>query len=169
MAERLSESEKKERLAGLLKEFDTAMLVTRTVSGELRSRPLAITENRGDGMLYFATAVESEKVHELVADSHVNVTLQAKHRFISISGHARISHERALIDALWSDSWKIWFPKGKSDPSLRLIVVEPSEAQYWDAEGWEGLKYLFEAAKAVVTGVRPDSDSDERHTAKVRL
>jgi general stress protein 26 len=169
MAEKLSRAEKQERLATLLKGFDVAMLVSRTAAGDLRSRPLAIAESRGDGMLYFATAAESEKVTELEAEPRVNVAMSDKRRFISVTGKARISHDRNLIESLWSDAWRVWFPKGKDDPTLRLIIVEPSEAQYWDAGGVEGLKYLFEAAKALVTGSQPDSDGDDRRSARVKL
>jgi hypothetical protein len=44
----------------------------------------------------------------------------------------------------------------------------PSEAAYWDSSGATGLKYLFEMAKACVTGTRPDTDDDELHTARVK-
>lgn len=169
MTTQLSEQEKRDRLNELMESFETAMLVTRTVDGELRSRPLAIARKRADGGLYFATAIDSPKVIELETDPHVNVAMQSSSRFVSVSGHARISRERALIDELWSESWKVWFPKGKDDPALAIVIVEPMEASYWDASGATGLKYLFESAKAYLSGTQPASDDDERHTANVRL
>jgi general stress protein 26 len=169
MANIISEPEKRERLNGLMKEFDTAMLVTRTADGHLHARPLAIAERRDQGLLYFATAAESQKVREIELDDHVNVTMQDKRRFVSVTGTARLVNDRRLVDQLWSETWKVWFPKGKDDPSLRILIVDASEASYWDATGVEGLRYLFESAKAYVTGTRPDSDDDQRHTAHVRL
>ena len=35
--------------------------------------------------------------------------------------------------------------------------------------GTTGIKYVFEMAKAYVTGKRPPSDNDERHTARFKL
>jgi general stress protein 26 len=169
MSTTISESEKRQRLKKLISDFDTAMLVTRTADGGLRSRPLAIADNREDGALYFSTAIESSKVQELEADPHVNVTMQDKRRFVSVTGTARVVRDHALIERLWSEAWKIWFPQGKDDPSLRILIVEPTEAAYWDASGIQGLKYLFESAKAYVTGTRPDSDDDQQHTAHVKL
>ncbi len=169
MATIISDSEKREQLNRLIKDFDTAMLVTRTASGALHSRPLAIADKGEDGRLCFATAVESGKVQELAADAHVNVSMQEKRRFVSVTGMARLVDDRALVDQLWSDTWKVWFPKGKDDPSLRILVVEPTEATYWDGGGIEGLRYLFDSARAYLTGTRPDSDNDERHTAHVKL
>jgi general stress protein 26 len=169
MPNKLSGEEKRERLSELMAGFSTAMLVTRTDDGGMRARPLSIADKRDDGALYFSTAIESPKVHELQADGHVNVVMQDGRKFVSVSGIARVVQDRALIDQLWSESWKVWFPKGKDDPSLCLLVVEPLEAAYWDMTGLHGVRYVFEMAKAYVTGTRPPSDGDEQHTARVKL
>ena len=165
----LSEAEKRDRLRDLMAGFSMAMLVTRTDDGGMRARPLRIAEMGSDGALYFSTAVGSPKVHELQTDGHVAVVMQDHRRFVSVSGIARIVQDRALIDRLWSESWRIWFPTGKDDPSLCVLVVEPLEAAYWDLSGARGIRYAFEMAKAWVTGHRPPSDEDERHTAHVKL
>jgi general stress protein 26 len=169
MAETLTESQKRERLHKLMEGFDTAMLVTRTGIGDLHCRPLAIAQTRDDGVMYFSTALDTAKVKDLQNDPHVCISLQDKRRFVSVTGRARIDRDRTLIHRLWSEAWKVWFPKGKDDPSLCILTVEPIEAQYWDVGGTEGLKYIFEAARAYLTGTRPDSDQDEHRTAKVRL
>ena len=165
----LSEAEKKERLSELMAGFSTAMLVTHTHEGGMRARPLSIAGKREDGGLYFSTAIESPKVDELHADPHVAVVMQDGRRFVSLSGVAHVLQDRALVERLWSESWKVWFPKGKDDPSLALLVIEPLEAAYWDISGTTGIRYIFEMAKAYVKGARPPSDDDERHTAHVKL
>jgi general stress protein 26 len=169
MASTISEGEKRQRLSELVSKFDTAMLVTRTDSGGMRARPLSIADSGEDGVLYFSTAIDSPKVAELDDDSHVAVVMQDGKRYVSISGVARIVRDRALIDRLWSASWKIWFPEGKEDPSLCLLRVEPIEAAYWDMSGRQGVKYVFQMAKAFLTGTQPSSDQDERHTARMKL
>ena len=169
MGKELSDAEKRQQLSKLMSEFKTAMLVTRTDDGHMRARPLSIAGSRDDGALYFSTGVESPKVHELDVDPRVNVVMQDGRRFVSLSGVASVVDDRALIDRLWSESWKVWFPKGKDDPSLRIVAVEPVEAAYWDMTGTTGIKYVFEMAKAYVTGKRPDSDDDQSHTARFKL
>jgi len=169
MATTLSEREKRERLTELISGFSTAMLVTRTPEGGMRARPLSIAEKRDGGQMYFSTAIDSPKVHELESDPHVNVVMQDGKRFVSVSGVARVVRDRALIDALWSEAWKVWFPRGKDDPALCLLAVDPAEASYWDLTGVDGIRYVFEMAKAYVTGTRPPTDDDERHTARVKL
>ena len=67
-----------------------------------------------------------------------------------------------MIDRIWSEAWKVWFPKGKTDPSLRIIKVLAEEAEYWDSTGAQGISYAFEAAKAYIKGETPDV-SEKQH------
>ncbi len=168
MSKTLSKAEKQEHLHELVTGFDTAMLVTRVADGSLRSRPLQIADAEEDGLLYFATSIESPKVKEIEANPQVNVTLQDGRRFVSITGMASIVRERALIARLWSEAWKVWFPKGKDDPSICLLAVDAHAAEYWDQSGSKGLSYLFEAVSAYIKGTRPD-DHDDTQNAKVDL
>jgi general stress protein 26 len=169
MASTVSEGEKRQRLSELVSKFDTAMLVTRTDGAAMRARPLSVASSGEGGDLYFSTAIESPKVRELEVDPHVAVVMQDGKRYVSISGVAHVVRDRALIDRLWSESWKIWFPQGKDDPSLCLLHVEPTEAAYWDLSGLEGVKYAFQMAKGFLTGTRPSSDDDPQHTARLKL
>ena len=85
---------------------------------------------------------------------------------MSLTGVARIVKDRALIDRLWTEAWKVWFPKGKDDPSIGLLEVDVSVAEYWDQSGAKGIRYLFEAVAAYVRGTRPAVADDEQN-AKV--
>jgi general stress protein 26 len=163
----MTEEEKRAHLREVMASFDTAMLVTRTGGDHLRARPLALAELKEDGVVYFATVVDSPKVHEIEHDARVNVTMQDKRRFVSLSGFAQVVRDRDLIDRLWSESWKVWFPKGKSDPTLCLIALAPVQAEYWDNKGTQGLAYLLESAKAYWKGERPQID--EEQNAKLDL
>lgn len=114
-------AESRIRLSELLDEFDTAMLVTRAADGRLRARPLSFAGEH-DGRLFFSTAADSPKVAELEDDARVAVTMQDRARYVSISGTAEVSDDRALVDRLWRESWRVWFPGGKDDPALRLLA-----------------------------------------------
>lgn len=159
--------EKRERLREILKDFDTVMLVTSTIDGQLRSRPMSVAAWRDDGMLYFATSIDSAKVEEIARQPRVGVVAQGRNQYVSISGTARLIRERTLIENLWQEDWRVWFPQGKDDPALTIIAVDPSEAEYWDNSGASGIKYLFEAAKAYATGTTPDLGAE--HYGKVKL
>jgi general stress protein 26 len=69
--------------------------------------------------------------------------------------------DRAEIDRLWSEAWRVWFPGGKTDPSLCLIRLNPRHAEYWDRVGAKGLAFAFEAAKAEAKGMTPKLRKDK--------
>jgi general stress protein 26 len=164
-----AETERKARtLDELIDEFDTAMLVTQSLEGELRSRPMMIAEHETRGVLYFATRAEDKKLEEVLKNPHVAVTMQAPGRYLSISGRATIDTDVTRADELWSASWRLWFPEGTGDPQLTLIAVEPSHAEYWDRTGLHRLEFLWKAGKALLRGDKAADDELGGH-AKVDL
>jgi general stress protein 26 len=163
-----NDSDRRIHLFDLVTKFRTAMLVTRSAGGGLRARPLSLADTHDEGLLYFATSVESPKVAEIAAHPEVVVTMQDSTRYVSISGVARVSREPGLVDRLWSESWRVWFPGGKDDPELCIVAVAPQAAEYWDQSGPKRLKFLVEMAAAYVRGTTPASGSSSDN-AKVRL
>jgi general stress protein 26 len=162
----MAETDKHEHLYDLVKGIGTAMLITRA-GGSLHARPMSVADLRADADAYFVTSLDSPKVAEIEADPYAMITFQDGRQFAVISGNARVVRDRAVIDKLWSEAWKVWFPGGKDDPSLCLIKLEAQEGEYWDNSGTKGLKYLFEGVRAVLQGTRPATD--ETQHAKVAL
>ena len=158
---------KQERLYDVIKDFDNAMLVTTATSGRDHARPMQIAEIREDGDIFFATSMDSPKITEIAVNPEVVVTFQSNRQFAAVYGTASLVRDRNLIDHLWSEPWKVWFPEGKADPTLCLIRVDGREGEYWDNAGMQGIKYAFQAAKAYMQGRTPSQD--EKQTAKVRL
>ena len=151
----------------ILEGFSTAMLVSQGADG-LHARPMAIAAIEADkDKLWFATSLNTEKVDELLAHPQVNVAFQGKTQYASVCGEASVLHDRAKIDELWNESWRTWFPDGKDQADLVLIAIDASHGELWDSSGTKGLSYLFEAAKAYISGTTPD-ESRERH-AEVKL
>lgn len=157
------------KLRELLGEFGVAMLVTRTVDGSLRARPMALAEVEPNGTLWFATDRHSGKVDELEQDTHVAVTMQSNTKFVSLSGTAGVVDDRAKLSRLWKTEWKVWFTGGKDDPNIVLLKVDGSAGEYWDNSGASGMKYLIEAGKALLTGERPAVGDDPKVHGKVAL
>lgn len=155
-------------LLELLKDFEESMLITRSPAGRMQGRPMSVAEVGPDGELWYCADVDSGKAEQIEADPEVAVIMQGKAKFVSVSGRARLSRDRAQIDRLWQESWKLWFPGGKDDPSLCLIAVTPSEGQWWDNSGTRGLKFAWEAAKAYVTGQEAHAPKGESN-ARVKL
>ena len=152
----------------LIENFQVAMLVTESLQGELRSRPMMIAGHQPGGALMFVTRAEDEKLQEVLRAPRVAVTMQSEDRYISISGSARLQTDQVLLDELWSPSWKIWFPEGSDDPELCLIRVEPSAVEYWDRAGANKLEFFWRAGTALLTGEKAADDKLSGH-AKIEL
>ncbi len=146
------------KLFDLLQDFGNAMLVTRGSDGSLDARPMAIAETTDSGTLWFVTDRNSGKIADLALDNEVAVTMQASRKFVSLSGQCLVIDDNTKIEALWSEAWKVWFPGGKTDPSIVLLKVEPTRGEYWDNSGIAGLKYLIKAGTAYLQGDRAEVD-----------
>jgi general stress protein 26 len=153
----------------LLKQFQNAMLVTHTGEHGFHARPMAIADVEDDGRLWFITSADTAKVHEIAMDSHVHLIAQnGNSAFLSLTGRASLIGDREKIAHLWKEPFRVWFPKGKDDPDIELIAVRPERGEFWDSTGAKRFKYLWEAAKAYMSGTTPDPDEGGMH-GKVRL
>jgi general stress protein 26 len=141
------------RLAELIKDIDIAMLTTVEPDGSLRSRPMSTQSTEFNGQLWFFTELASSKVHEVQRERHVNVAYAkpSDQKYVSVSGTASISRDRAKMEELWSPIHKAWFPKGLEDPNIALLCVDVDHAEYWDAPSSK-IVQLTGFVKAVVTG-----------------
>jgi general stress protein 26 len=155
----------KEHLKNLLESFDTAMLITRYDDRE-HARPMAVAGVEGATTLWFVTHDEAPKSEEIRKDPRVSATFQSGSRFVALSGVATLVTDRAKVHELWRTAWKAWFPNGKDDPSLRLIRVDVTDAEFWDNAGTKGIRYFFEAAKAIVEHRRAETVESQHGRVK---
>ncbi len=153
-----SAKDKKDHLHELLASFDTAMLITH--HGEKshgRPKAIAAVEDGAAGdTVWFVTSIDSPKADEISNDARVSATFQTSQKFVALSGTASLVMDRAKIHELWKESWKVWFPEGKDDPAIALVRVKVEDAEFWDNAGAKGVRYAFEAVKALVTGDTPE-------------
>lgn len=164
----MSEQNPQKHLYDLLKDFSNAMLVSNDQSGRMHARPMAIADLKPDADAYFATSIQSPKAGEIQNFPEVLISFQSATQFASISGTATLVKDRELIDRLWSEEWRAWFPGGKDDPDLVLIRVDAREGEFWDNSGLNGLSYAFEGLKAILKGEKLQNDEGGSH-AKIRL
>lgn len=149
----MAESMKK-HLQDLLESFDTAMFITHHGDGQ-HARPMTVAGVEGVNTLWFATSLDAPKIEEIRRDGRVSITFQGDRRFVALSGNAELVADRDKIHQLWKPTWKVWFPNGKDDPSITLIRVTVNDAEFWDNAGAKALRFVFEAAKALITKERP--------------
>lgn len=121
-----------------------------------KGRPLHVTHLDDDGGMWFMVALDSRKVQDLRGFDQAMVTGQHDSRWIELAGTGVIVTDRTRIRQLWNKLHEAWFPLGSDDPNVCLIHFQPHHAEYWDNSGMVGVKYLFEVAKALVTGQAAD-------------
>jgi general stress protein 26 len=164
-------TDSKHHLQALVSDFDIAMLVTHTLDG-MHARPMAIACLNDGVDAYLVTHINSIKVDEISANPLALLTFQSAKQFASVRGDIAVMQDRHLLDKMWKDVWKVWFPLGKSDPNIALLKFTAHTGEYWDNAGLQGLKYIYKAAKAYITGKgmggAPQSAGNAQH-AKVRL
>lgn len=154
----------REKFYELLKDFDTAVLVTVADGSRLDARPMAVARVEPSCEVWFLTGADTAKVREIERNPRVEVVAQDEHdKYVTLSGLARVVQDREKIRALWKEPYEAWFPRGKDDPDIRLIAVTAEQGEYWDDQGANKVRYLFEAAKAYVGGHRAQPEEGEQH------
>jgi general stress protein 26 len=148
----------REKLFDLLKDFDTSVLITRTRTGDLRGRPMAVAEvSKGEG-IWFATGAENAMLDDIAGDPHLCLSMQSKKQYVSLSGLGTVHADQRKVDELWRPAWKVWFPQGKDDPKIRLIQVLPTAGDYWDLGGKSRWQVLWEMGEAYCLNRQPIFD-----------
>ncbi len=168
-----------EKLHDLLEQFSAVVLITHampdggrasaTTDVEVTSRPMQVARLDDNCDLWFLTDADTAKVYEIRTDPMVHVVAQdGRDVFVSLRGVAQVLQDSATIRALWSKPYEVWFPEGPDTPGIRAIHVTAHEGQYWDSQGVNKIRYLFQAAKALLTNTTPDIRSSDQH-GEVRL
>ena len=124
--------------------------------------PMTPIVREEEGTIYFLADADSEKVTDIHGKLPVQLTFsnEASNDYLFIAADAQISNDRFKIKELWTPLAKAFWDS-EDDPDIRLIVVSPNHAEFWDGPGRVAAtaKMLF----ASVTGNKPDM-GDNRET-----
>jgi general stress protein 26 len=153
-----------QQLYGLIDGIGTAMMVTRRRDGHLRARAMANQKAARGADLWFVTAEGTAKLDDLAHDPHVNLSYyrDGNREWVSVSGLATISRDRATIRELYQPDWKIWFaaegdPRHGTadDPRMVLVGVTVHAAEFLDVTKPQPV-LLLEMVKGWLTGTEPE-------------
>lgn len=149
------------KLWDMIDEIRVAMLTTEH-GGTLESRPMSAYSDREARLIWFITRTDTDKTHEIAAESQVNLAFgdKSSNRFVSVSGTAEVVRDTAKQKELWNPFAEAWLPEGPEAPTTGLIKVTPVHGTLWDSPG--KLAQLFNVAKANVTQT-PASSGDVAH------
>ena len=152
------------KLYDLIEEIEIAMMTTRRPDGHLESRAMANQKVAAGADLWFVTAEGTGKLRDLESDPHVNLAYykDRTREWISVSGIASVSRDRAKIRELYAPDWKMWFAdEGGSrdgsadDPRIVLIGVDVHAAVFLEVNKPQPV-VLFEMLKGWATGETPE-------------
>jgi general stress protein 26 len=153
-----------EKLYAAIESIDTAMMTTRRSDGHLRSRAMANQKKAAGADLWFVCREGTAKLADLAQDPHVNLTYyrDSNREWVSISGTAVISRDRAKIAELYAPDWKMWFGEEgdprhgtADDPRIVLIGVTVHGAEFLEINKPRPV-LLYELVKGWMTGNEPE-------------
>ena len=122
-----------ETLYEQIEDMEIAMMTTRRADGHLESRAMATQKRAAGADLWFVSREGTAKLRDIEADSHLNLAYykDRTREWISVSGLAKVSRDRAKIRELYAPDWKMWFGEEgdprhgtPDDPRMVLIGVD---------------------------------------------
>ena len=156
--------EELEKLYSHIDDIEIAMMTTRRADGHLQSRAMATQKRAAGADLWFVTLEDGHKLQDLAEDPHVNLSYykDRTREWVSVSGIATVTRDRAKIKELYAADWMAWFPKGgdprhgtPEDPRMVLIGVDVHAAVFLEVNKPQPV-ILFEVVKGWLTGSTPE-------------
>ncbi len=146
-------------VAEIMEETRIAVLTYVSLDGALVSTPMGMQDFDDPATTWFITERSSDKVRALEADPRVNVSYASKAGWVSLSGTAHVSDDRAKLEELWDPSAGAFMSGGPEDPDNVLLRIDGETAEYWESPGKIGV--AIQMAKGLVTDGEPDlGDND---------
>jgi general stress protein 26 len=149
----------KAKVYELIDDIKIAMLTTTEVDGSLRTRPMANQRADEDGAIWFFTEKDGSVIRNVEANPALSLGYASSGAYVAITGRGEMVDDQARIDELWSEDVKAWFPKGKDDPNLTLLKVDPDIGEYWSFPS-APVSQVIGYVKAKLTG-QPADDIGE--------
>jgi len=159
----MTQAEVVDRIWELAAKIDICMFTT--VEGKrARARPLSGRVKREEHRIFFLVDIDGAKLQQIEHDHDVTLAWadNSAYKYVTISGTASVSNDRARIKDLWEKTDKAWWDD-ENDPRIRLITVNPSEGELWDSPSKAVATAKMVAA--ALTGAKPDMGDN----AKARL
>ncbi len=153
-----------DKLYELIDDLKIAMLTTVENDGSLHSRPMANQKADKAGAVWFFTEKNGGVAANVRQNAKVSLGYAGSGAYATVSGKGVIVDDRAKIEELWSKDVEAWFPKGKNDPNLALLKVEPDVGEFWtfpSAPIAQAIGYV----KAKLTGAPADDIGENRKVA----
>ncbi len=146
-------------IAEIMEETRVAVLTYVSPGGALVSAPMGMQDFEQPGTIWFITERDTDKVRAIGADPRVNISLSSKSGWVSLSGTAHLSEDRAKLKELWDASAGIFMSGGPDDDDNVLLQVDGATAEYWESPG--KVSTAIQLARGLLSDAEPDlGDND---------
>ena len=144
----------------IMKDTRIAVLTYTDAQGRLVSTPMGTQDFEDASVVWFITGLDTDKVDAIRANPQVNVSYSSDDGWVSYSGTATPSKDKAKLDELWDASASAFMDTEKDDPRSGLLEVHGETAEYWSSDG--AVKTALEFAKGLVSkGDEPDMGDND--------
>lgn len=126
-------------------------LFTRRDGEKIAQWPLTAHVDADSGAIFFLVEDDGVRYRDVGA-SPVTLGFADHPKYAVIRGDASLSNDRAKIRELWSPFAKAWWDS-PDDPAIRLLTVQPTDAEYWDSGS--SLVASVKMLAAAATGAKP--------------
>jgi general stress protein 26 len=144
----------------IVEHADTCFFCTSSSSSDSTGvRPMSVRKIDEQGDLWFLSATDSHKNHDIAADPTVTLYFQSSPHsgFLQLTGRGHISRDPEKIRELWNPMIKTWFTGGVEDPRITVIRVTPRDGYYWDTKHGGAIAAMKMVVGAVIGKTMDDS------------
>ena len=130
----MSKQENIDKIQAVIKDVKFAMMSTINSKGDLHAWPMTTSETSlGGKEIWFIGDKTSDVVKDIQDNPKVGLSYatQDEKNYVSISGNAELSNDKAKLDELWSPVYNAFFEHGKEDETVQLIKIVPHGAECW--------------------------------------
>ena len=156
----MADKDPREIVEKIMKDTRIAVLTYTDAQGRLVSTPMGTQDFEDASVVWFITGLDTDKVDAIRANPQVNVSYSSDDGWVSYSGTATPSKDKAKLDELWDASASAFMHTEKDDPRSGLLEVHGQTAEYWSSDG--AVKTALEFAKGLVSkGDEPDMGDND--------
>jgi general stress protein 26 len=112
---------------------DMTMMLGLAGKDDGHTRPMTAQIESDHGPIWFFAATDTALVRQLGQGCRAIATFVSKGHdlFATVHGSLRVDNDRAVIDRLWNQYVAAWYGRGKEDPKLALLRLDPDKAEIW--------------------------------------
>ena len=143
-----------ELVAQIMKETRIATLTYVDDAGRLVSTPMGTQDFDDPGTVWFITELDSDKVAAIRQRPQVNVAYSSDAGWVSLSGTATVSQDRAKLEELWDPSASAFMSGDAQDPNSGLLEISADTAEFWESPGKAAM--VVQMVKGLVSDDKPD-------------